>query len=31
MFVLPESVALASFLGVQAVNFDQCMVGAETT
>ena len=31
MFVLPEFVALASFPGVQAVNLDQCMVGAETT
>ena len=31
MFVLPEIMALASLPGVQAVNFDQCMVGAETT
>ena len=31
MFVLLEFVALASFPGVQVVNFNQCMVGAETT
>ena len=31
MFVLPGFVALASLPGVQAVNFDQCTVGAEAT
>ena len=30
MFLLPEFVTLASLPGVEAVNFDQCTVGAET-
>ena len=30
MFLIPEFMALASLPGVQAVNFDQCTVGAET-